>query len=807
MPRENRKRGKRVKKQTAETTHEEPELEPSTEPGPSWIVPNEEESNPEAPFGYVDADIKAYFRTVDTQIQNWQDEDDSMVEGEEDQRDPNSEKRIFFNAALTEMTGKEKQLATDPDCSIVLERMAHSMDDFLKRVFLDSLSGSYEKLVRHRFASHVCQTLIYVSFDTISRELNGILPPLPDSPSPENGELRTMAQLILDICEELLPSLNSLVMDPFASHVIRVLLSLLSGSQPSSNLRSKKSSAWKSKQGNLKSLFSDRADRDSKGKSTAPDHQRRLSKLPAEFGGMSRRFVMKIRQELGGNEVRALAASDVASPCLTMLLHIESDNRMADEEDSLMDRMTVGVISASLKLDTEDIQPSDYLGTLFRDPTSSHVLETIMTRVSERPFALLWTAYLKGKLPRLSVHPVANYVVGKSMGRCIAGQLREAYEELEGSWEKFIITGRTSVLRAIIQRSASLRVLEEEAVHALSKALGLSTPEEMKLLVPSALRLKTIQEYESSKNDTEKSESKTKEASSPTVQGSLLLQTVLTLSEPYNERVIQSFTSLDTPQRLKIAQDPTGSRILDAILDSPTVSQKSKRGLVMSFMGVFHELVDDRVGSRVGDRLFGFADTYLKEKIARSVIPHEQSLIASFYGKFFSRNLNLYLLRRRPDEWRSLQSQTKAQITATQAAEKGTLSPHVGSKAAADSKEETASEPQPERKKEKKRKRKTEMEGGDEIDQVFARAPLKKFKGSVPAAVTTTATTTSNKHDDDDEDEKSSKSKSKSKNRDAEAVVHDDVEGDPSLKDVFDAIKSAPKSESRGKGKFKKRKK
>jgi nucleolar protein 9 len=44
-------------------------------------------------------------------------------------------------AALQEMNGKEKQLATDPECSPILERMLYSMDDFARRVFLDSLSG------------------------------------------------------------------------------------------------------------------------------------------------------------------------------------------------------------------------------------------------------------------------------------------------------------------------------------------------------------------------------------------------------------------------------------------------------------------------------------------------------------------------------------------------------------------------------------------------------------------------------------------------------------------------------------------
>jgi nucleolar protein 9 len=52
------------------------------------------------------------------------------------------EKRLFFVAALTEMSGKEKLLATDADCSTILERMTYSMDDFVRRVFVDSLAGS-----------------------------------------------------------------------------------------------------------------------------------------------------------------------------------------------------------------------------------------------------------------------------------------------------------------------------------------------------------------------------------------------------------------------------------------------------------------------------------------------------------------------------------------------------------------------------------------------------------------------------------------------------------------------------------------
>ena len=107
MPRENRKRGKKHKKHIQ--NEPEPEAEPEVfqedadyederqtggfEGGdrPSWVVQDRDpQVNLEAPFGYVDADVKAYFRTVELQIRDWQ---ENPVHGysvdDENGQDPN----------------------------------------------------------------------------------------------------------------------------------------------------------------------------------------------------------------------------------------------------------------------------------------------------------------------------------------------------------------------------------------------------------------------------------------------------------------------------------------------------------------------------------------------------------------------------------------------------------------------------------------------------------------------------------------------------------------------------------------------
>ncbi|KAG2053480.1 ARM repeat-containing protein [Suillus hirtellus] len=668
MPNENRKRGKKHKK-TQE--HNQPSRDTNEAPQnaehhnrPPWIVPAQEleEPHPEAPFGYVDPDIKAYFRTVDDQIRTWQQEKPY----EEDQAadlDPNEAKRIFLVAALSEMSEKEKQLATDPDCSVVLERMAHSMDDFVRRVFLDSLSGSYEALIKHRFASHVCQTLFTVAADSVSRETKGIYPSIPDSK--DKGELRTLTRLILDICEELAPVFTSLVMDPFASHVLRALLLLLSPASSAashkaqSNMRSKKSSAWKARQGTMKSVFAD---------NKSYDHIDPTRSVPNEFREAATRFVRVLKSELSDNEVRALAANKVASPLLQLILEVEADHGESSLPGSLMDHVLVGIITLCHRKSDEQPEASDYLVTLLRDPTSSHLLETMVSRCPDPAFTILWATYFQGKLTRLATHPVANFVVAKAAERLNPTQLKGALEELESSWNKIIGSARTGVLRAMIDRACTLRAHEKDICQAVCNAFQLFQPKDRSHLVSCVLVLKPFQEYlatgltKCSSEDTQQSSKKgnVDDSKEPKIQGALILQSLLRLNEPHCTMVTESIKSLSTEDLISLSQNPISSRVIDVLFDSETVPFKVKRALVMSLIGHYHTLVDDRIGSRVGDRCWAFADPYLREKIARSLITHEQFLAASYFGKFFARNINLYLLQRRPDEWRELQSQSKS---------------------------------------------------------------------------------------------------------------------------------------------------
>lgn len=95
MPREIRKRGKKKSKAQEEdykfnAQAAEPEPNQDVEQAPTWmrsVGSGAGPSNPladiEAPFGYVDTDVKAYFRTVDLKLREWQEgaDDEMLPEG------------------------------------------------------------------------------------------------------------------------------------------------------------------------------------------------------------------------------------------------------------------------------------------------------------------------------------------------------------------------------------------------------------------------------------------------------------------------------------------------------------------------------------------------------------------------------------------------------------------------------------------------------------------------------------------------------------------------------------------------------
>lgn len=161
---------------------------------------------------------------------------------------------------------------------------------------------------------------------------------------------------------------------------------------------------------------------------------------------------------------------------------------------------------------------------------------------------------------------------------------------------------------------------------------------------------------------------------------------------------IRSIHSLGYEGILPLTRDATSSRVLDALLSSPTTPPREIRRFLLSLIGHYHTLSDDRIGSRVVERCWATADVYLKDKIAASLVDQGHFLQSSQFGHFFARKVELPLFMRRREEW-------KAKMTKIAAEQKGLRLPGGAPQA-----------PAPVATEEKKRRERPV----DEVDEIFS---------------------------------------------------------------------------------------
>ncbi|GAA5952241.1 hypothetical protein JCM21900_000464 [Sporobolomyces salmonicolor] len=708
-----------------------------------------------------DPDTKAYFQKVAEQIDELsalghgaQRERQVVLDenGEEVEEELEDERPLLLRSALQSLSGHEVTLAGDGETSVVLERLLYAMDDFAKRVLLDRFTGQIERLVRHRSASHVLQTLFELAGETVDRETRGNVASAP-SASTDAAELPTMTSLLLSLVIELLPTLSTLIYDPFASHCIRILLLVFSGvpcssssssSSSSRGERSKKSAQFRKNQGSLGKnwLADDFADDKGKGKSPA-----RLA-TPPEFAQALKDFHAALDQldtdaeaaqgasNVPGEGVRRAAIHEVAGPVMRILIELEASSSSGGwKSGGWADRVLCGLVgevqdsTASSEKATE--LREEYLAGLLRHPASSPTFETVLSLAPHPVFSALWTSFFAGKMHRLAGNAVANYVVAVGIGRVDEAQMEELVKEVKGVASErrgeWIDNYRTGVLRSMLERATRLERCEKEMSEIMLDTFGLATGEDRKLVIPCVLTLNRLQHWK------KLAAGATPE---PSTQGSVLLQTWLKLHAPHQQPVFDSIAALSLDSLLALTRSTISSHVLDALLTSPTTPPRALRTFLLSLIGHYPTLAADRIGSRVAERCFATADVYLKDKIAASLAEDPRTMMdlqKSAYGHFFARKVDLPLWMRRRDDWKAkmarLAQEEKAKVAAEAGAQedKARVAAEGGAQAQGQAIGANGANGagEGEGKKRKKRERKA-----DEVDEIFSQAAKRTKSGA-----------------------------------------------------------------------------
>lgn len=227
-----------------------------------------------------------------------------------------SDRKQFLQSILGELRNHELQLATDPECSVVLERLLASMGDRGRRILGDSLAGNWETLIRHRFASHVVQSWIRLGADTVDREEKQTV-----QVEEEDTAIPTTETLFSGLIESLRPTLSTLLTHPHASPPVRLLFLVLSperqlpdlggGDTAGTAVRSKRSGKYRKNHAVEGKSFLDDGAETSKTKSSVEKR-----KVPVELMKLGREVRAELAGKISEGEWRIVGVDVVGSPAV-----------------------------------------------------------------------------------------------------------------------------------------------------------------------------------------------------------------------------------------------------------------------------------------------------------------------------------------------------------------------------------------------------------------------------------------------------------------------------------------------------------
>ena len=556
-------------------------------------------------YGFLTEDEQAYYASVNTKLTA------NEFEDEEDRRG-------FIEAIHRESNGKELKLASSQSCSRYLERIIQvSTPEQLLHLF-DHLLEGLTHLSQHRFGSHVLETLFSESAKYIQVPTKKVRSEDETSSAFEDRLMRAATELEANV--------GYLLTDQFGSHVIRVLVLVLSG-EPLQDASVQKVVASKKKE-----------------KVDAPERDNHSDKhprvVPESFQTALSGLIAAAISGLDGTYLRSLATHPTGNPILRLLLKLEltsSDKGRSLQKDSLFQKLFSPDSSGN---DAEGVK---MVAGLTYDSTGSHLIETVVQYAPGKTFKKLYKAVWNPRLASMAKNDVASYVAVKILQRLGKDDLAEARDVLLPELPTLLERHRFTVIQALVDRC----VVRGADLTPVAKALKASSGKKRSSI------LQTILQGDPSSADNAGTDT-SGSAFRADIHGSMLAQSLL--GAPEVSTLIQdSILATKSDMVISMAKDPSASRVLQAALTSSASLSAFRKQLIPKFYEHLAELATTPSGSYLVESLWDGTSGlhFMKERIAGEISKHEHELRDSTSGRQVWRNWLMDLYIRRHGEWQA----------------------------------------------------------------------------------------------------------------------------------------------------------
>ncbi|KAG2451956.1 hypothetical protein HYH02_003730 [Chlamydomonas schloesseri] len=577
------------------------------------------------------------------------------------------ERSLLVGNVLDELAGKEVKVGSDPVCSRHVETLMASAQAGQLLRFLTSVSDvdGLFTLVSNPFGSHVVEKLLMrleTQLDAMSSE--------------EYDEFVRVMTLLADaIC----PHLYDYATDRFATHVVRRLLCLAAGRNvlpPAGKPKTKQQQDQalpglenKRRKGEaLGGLAAKLGPSGGGGGGKAAAMAAELLGAGADEAPPARlpELVAKLVNAACGEELVGAAMGEMvyhpyACPLLQALLRAAASDRKLLRglvpvllgATSFNDSAKGGAGAVLEGCKDEEVE------ALFVDPTASHLVEALLQVLPKTLAEEFIKRFMVPRLADLAHHPSANFTLQAALAAAPSKDMAKAlYEGLSSLLPDLLRKRRSGVVAALAACLGRHGVCQRELCAALGSALG-GLPQWAHLkgdaaLAPALLCLDSVAVVGSNEpfaGALAAGAGGDNRAPRLSAVGCSILIQVLRYGQGACRAFTDSVAGLQPHDAARVGADPSGSRVLEALLEG-NAPAKVKAGLLRALAPHWELVASTGSGAFLVEAAYRSADVEVKEAIASRLAASHKQLEGTHWGPQLMSKVGASAYARDPEQWR-----------------------------------------------------------------------------------------------------------------------------------------------------------
>lgn len=513
------------------------------------------------------------------------------------------EKLIFVNNVYEQTIGHEIEYAQNQMGSRILDSLLKYANLETIQRLVTTFNPSLRLLSNDRFASHVLQKIVMICADRGNKRIESNAEQNVDGIEVKESEVESYNSIVLKLSKYFINNIEEFVYDTYANHLLRTVIECLGGliDKPESNDKKKM-------------IFDVRRPVIQEYKDLLSSTCNRLYKWPCflEFG----------KDELTSGLLQSALYS------------------LKDTFPTIVEEYVKKITNECFKVG-EDQQ----LSNIFNTESSIRLLEVCLSVGNPKSFNDIYEKYFSGNLKQLSLTQNTNFGVQKLFDHCtVKEKFEQIFEEIHVHFSEIFQKGFTGILVSVANACLRLQVKQGAFVTELLKTLHCEVNEKQHFIVACVVSLKTFDQLENLK---EKKEDDSKSLIS--LHGSLIVQAILNFNKPI--KMVNSLLETNVEDLVRLFEDPKGSRIADAYMDSKYIGEKSREKLGKKLKGHWSRLARSTHGSRCLDRIWRSANTNQKTLIMEELAAAGESLRSTKSGQIMLNKLNVSLYARNKKDW------------------------------------------------------------------------------------------------------------------------------------------------------------